>query len=90
MSENKSGALKDFELHMLNTSGECEAQTKRLTERRISPEVIVTFQIKPRGNGWEYPTPSGGVRWKNYDSNASPKYQWLDSKSESAERVVLC
>lgn len=75
-----------YDLHAI-TSGEYDTLTKRLFERRITPEVIATFQIEPRGNGWQYPTPGGGLRWKNLDSNANPKYQWLDGKSEKASAL---
>ncbi|MEK6753466.1 MAG: hypothetical protein AABZ00_14510 [Chloroflexota bacterium] len=51
---------------------------QRLAERRITPEVITVFDIQPFNNGWKYPTPSGGYRWKNADSKADPKYKWLD------------
>ncbi|MBI5944641.1 MAG: hypothetical protein HY864_09750 [Chloroflexi bacterium] len=61
-----------------------EFEIQRLLGRRITPEVIATFQIESRLNGWQYPTPGGGLRWKNFDSGATPKYQWLDGKSESA------
>lgn len=61
--------------------------TKRLIERRIGPEVIATFEIEPHRNGWVYPTPGSGLRWKNHDSNATPKYQWLDNKSEPAHAL---
>jgi len=77
--------VKAFELHALGgVVRETDTLTKRLLERRIMPEVMATFQIEPRGNGWQYPTPGGGLRWKNVDSHATPKYQWLDGKSESA------
>ena len=58
--------------------------TKRLLERKLSAETIAHFQIAPHGNGWIYPA-SGGQRWKNYDSNADPKYAWIGGKPESAE-----
>jgi hypothetical protein len=61
--------------------------TKRLLERRITPEVIATFRITPCANGWQYPTPGGGLRFKNVDSNAPTKYAWLDGKSESANAL---
>src|SRR5688572_20980331 len=50
---------------------------RRLTERRITPEVIATLQIEPRGDGWTYPTPNGALRWKNANSSAPNKYAWL-------------
>lgn len=78
-----------FETHALAVSARAEADTltKRLFERRITPEVIATFQIEPRGNGWQYPTPGGGLRFKNFDSEANVKYSWLDGKSESAKAL---
>jgi hypothetical protein len=57
---------------------------KRLQERRITPEVIAAFDIRPKRNGWEYPTPNGGLRWKNADPKNGPKYAWLDGKAEKA------
>lgn len=53
---------------------------QRLSERRIAPQVITVFDIQPFENGWKYPTPSGGYRWKNANSKADPKYKWLDGK----------
>ena len=58
--------------------------TQRLYERRLSAEVIATFKIEPHSNGWQYPA-SGGVRWKNANSQAQPKYKWIGSKPASAE-----
>ena len=58
--------------------------TKRLLERRISPETITHFSIVPNGKGWSYTIPGGGSRWKNYDSHGSPKYAWLGGKPEGA------
>lgn len=60
--------------------------TKRLIERRISLEVISFFEIAPApdGKGWLYPA-AGGLRWKNVNSQAEPKYSWKPSKPESAE-----
>lgn len=78
-------SLVDFALSL--GGQQADTLTKRLFERRITPEVIATFQIEPRSNGWQYPTPGGGLRWKNFDSNATPKYQWLDGKSESAKAL---
>lgn len=57
---------------------------QRLQERRISPEVIQEFDIQPRRDGWQYPTPGGGLRWKNANKKNGAKYAWLDGKSESA------
>jgi hypothetical protein len=85
-AEPITDTLKAFDLHA-PTSGEYSTLTKRLFERRITSEVLATFQIESHGNGWAYPTPCGGLRWKNYDSNANPKYQWLDGKSESAKAL---
>ena len=58
---------------------------QRIAERRITPEVITVFDIQPYGNGWKYPTPSGGYRWKNADSQADPKYKWLDDGKPKAD-----
>ena len=58
--------------------------TQRLYERRLSAEVIATFKIEPHSNGWQYPA-SGGVRWKNANSQAQPKYRWIGGKPASAE-----
>lgn len=58
--------------------------TKRLLERKLTAETISYFEIAPYKNGWSYPA-AGGTRWKNYDSNAEPKYTWLDGKPERAE-----
>jgi len=43
------------------------------------------FQIEPSGNGWKYPIPGGGYRWKNADSDAASKYIWPDGKPETAD-----
>jgi hypothetical protein len=56
---------------------------QRLSERRITPQVMTVFDIQPFNNGWKYPTPSGGYRWKNANSKADPKYKWLDGKPET-------
>ena len=58
--------------------------TQRLYERRLSAEVIATFKIEPHSNGWQYPA-AGGVRWKNANSQAQPKYKWIGGKPELAE-----
>ena len=58
--------------------------TQRLYERRLSAEVIATFEIEPHANGWQYPA-AGGVRWKNANSQAQPKYKWIGGKPASAE-----
>ncbi|MDP1547399.1 MAG: hypothetical protein Q8L87_15420 [Anaerolineales bacterium] len=86
---NNIQTVTAFETHALALSARAETDTltKRLFERRIIPEVITTFQIESRGNGWQYPTNGGGLRWKNFDSNANPKYQWLDGKSEKASAL---
>lgn len=52
---------------------------QRLAERRITPQVITVFDIQPFKNGWKYPTPSGGYRWKNA-SNKGEKYLWHSGK----------
>lgn len=80
-----ANTITAFEAHALAI--ETDTLTKRLFERRITPEVIATFQIEPRGNGWQYPTPGGGLRFKNVDSNAEYKYLWLDGKSEPASAL---
>ena len=58
--------------------------TQRLYERRLSAEVIAFFKIEPHANGWQYPA-AGGVRWKNANSQAQPKYRWIGGKPELAE-----
>ena len=58
--------------------------TQRLYERRLSAEVLQLFSIQPHGSGWQYPA-AGGVRWKNANSKAQPKYAWIGGKPESAE-----
>jgi hypothetical protein len=60
---------------------------QRLQERRISLEVIQAFGILPKNKGWEYPTPGGGLRWKNADSKGKPKYRWNAGKSEPASAL---
>jgi len=57
---------------------------QRLQERRISPETIKAFDIQPRRDGWQYPTPGGGLRWKNANQKNGAKYAWLDGKAEAA------
>ena len=57
---------------------------QRLQERRISHEVIQAFDIQPRRDGWQYPTPGGGLRWKNANPKNGAKYAWLDGKAEKA------
>ena len=57
---------------------------QRLVERRINQETIAIFDIQPFDNGWKYPIPGGGYRWKNAESQAEPKYRWLDGKPETA------
>jgi hypothetical protein len=57
----------------------------RLAERRISTETISAAQIRiaitPNyaGKGWEYPTPSGGTRFKSARDQGA-KYYWIPSK----------
>lgn len=58
--------------------------TQRLYERRLSAGTIQFFSIQPHGSGWQYPA-AGGVRWKNANSQAQPKYKWIGGKPESAE-----
>ena len=58
--------------------------TQRLYERRLSAEVLQYFSIQPHGSGWQYPA-AGGVRWKNANSKAQPKYAWIGGKPASAE-----
>jgi hypothetical protein len=55
----------------------------QLAERRITPEVIATFQIQPCGDGWTYPTPYGALRFKNADSNAPNKYAWIGEERDT-------
>lgn len=62
------------------------ALTTRLRLRRISQDTASLFDVKPYklGNqwGWSYPTPGGGLRWKNADSHAEPKYAWIPGQVE--------
>ncbi len=57
----------------------------RLQERRLSLETISTAQIEIassqgyEGKGWEYPTPSGGTRFKSARDQGA-KYYWIPSK----------
>ena len=60
---------------------------QRLIARRITSEVIQTFSIKPIRGGWQYSTPNNGLRWKNADSQGTPKYRWLEGKSEPASAL---
>jgi len=57
--------------------------TTRLAERRISPDVIETFDIRPYGNGWTYRTPGGAIRWKNADLDTPNKYAWIGDERDS-------
>src|SRR5687767_121901 len=66
-----------FELN-LETVPDVHTLRQMLYKRKISQQVIALFQIEPYKNGWRYPTPSAALRWKNYDSDAEPKYTWLD------------
>jgi hypothetical protein len=56
--------------------------------RRLSDGTIGAFEIEPykfaNQWGWMYPTPAGAPRWKNANSNASPKYAWIDGKPAAA------
>lgn len=62
---------------------------QRLAERRINEQTIASHDIKQNGNGWIYPTPGGGHRWKAATPGAAIKYFWTDitgqpgSKTES-------
>ena len=56
---------------------------QRLAARRITPEVISTFGIKVRGDGWTYPTPQGALRFKNANSDAPNKYAWIGDKRDT-------
>ena len=72
---NAGGVLVSSPKHTLN---------QRLQERRISPDTIQAFDIQPRRDGWQYPTPGGGLRWKNANKKNGAKYAWLDGKAEKA------
>jgi hypothetical protein len=54
--------------------------TLRLAERRITPDVIMTFDIQPAGEGWTYPTPRGALRFK---SAIEKKYAWIGEKRDT-------
>jgi hypothetical protein len=56
---------------------------KRLAERRITPQTIQIFDIQPKGTGWTYPTPDGGRRWKNANSQTGYKYRWEDGPKKA-------
>ncbi len=53
-----------------------------LAERGLSDATIAHFEFSPRGQGWQYPIQPDTevVRWKAFDSTASPKYLWLPNK----------
>jgi hypothetical protein len=55
----------------------------KLAERRITHDVIMTFDIKPLGDGWTYPTPHGALRFKNANSDAPNKYAWIGDKRDT-------
>ena len=57
--------------------------TLRLAERRISPDVITSFGIKARGEGWTYPTPRGALRFKKANSDAKNKYAWIGEERDT-------
>src|SRR5688572_30219136 len=56
---------------------------KLRTSRRLSAATVETFGIQPHkfANqwGWKYATSAGGQRWKNANSEAQPKYAWIDN-----------
>jgi hypothetical protein len=59
-----------------------------LENRRISPRTILSFQLTPDeiSTGILYPVPnSNHLRWKNFDSQAKPKYQWRWEKPAAAK-----
>lgn len=70
-------AQKTTQTEAIYSAPEIHTLLQKLYERRISPEVISTFQIEPNRQGWQYPTPFGGLRWKNANSKADVKYAWL-------------
>lgn len=56
-----------------------------IEERRLNLETIDIFDIQCESDGWIYPVPGGGTRWKAYDSYNNPKYKWVPSKPEGAK-----
>jgi len=59
--------------------------TQRLEERRISPEVIQTFDIQPKRLGWVYPV-ENGYRFKSY--KGKPKNYWCDHEGSPKEKPL--
>jgi len=88
----KSGQLErwkaELEAHQTITITEAPQHTleTRLSERGISENTALIFDIRPNGNGWEYPVPNGGDarRWKAYNSQQDPKYKWIPNKPQEA------
>jgi hypothetical protein len=70
------------------TAPENSLISKLKAVRRLSAATIELFNIEPHKYGyqwgWRYPTPAGGERWKNANSNAEPKYTWIGGKPEGA------
>ena len=60
--------------------------SKRLDERKITPEVQQTFDIRPGRTGWVYSLPGGGYRFKHYNSEAPTKYFWCDQDGNKASK----
>lgn len=67
----------------MNTSTGLSRPNSILESRGIL-ESAMSMAWTANGNGWEYPIPGSNgnpARWKAFDSNASPKYRWLNGYS---------
>ena len=58
---------------------------ERLAARGLSEATIAHFGLTPRGEGWQYPVHPAieAMRWKAFDSRATPKYLWLPNKPDA-------
>lgn len=58
-----------------------------LHRRALSDATIEHFKIAPDGRGWKYPVDPhhGAIRWKAFNSHATPKYRWLPSKPSNVK-----
>lgn len=59
---------------------------QRLAERRIDELTIAAHGIQPCADGWIYPTPGGGFRWKAATKDAAIKYLWCDADGRPGEK----
>lgn len=63
----------------LNPSGTNQPWIARLQKRGLSLATIRWAGVRPSGDGWIYPfAPDDrrNLRWKAFDSSATPKYMW--------------